>query len=109
MNNFFDNNFDGLSSDEVREFKKLVHHSSNVGNYNDELSKLEKYRVDDMKYRIEGILVSVNKVERNYNVLRSYGIDAHKALHFAVCNNLIITKDEYKKIKNVLEDLGGNA
>ena len=109
MKSFFDNNFDGLTSDEVREYAKLVNNSSNVGNYADELAKLETYRIDDMKYRIEGVIVSSNKVARNYDVLRSYGIDAKKALHFAICNNLVITKEEYLKIKSTIEEIGGNA
>ena len=107
LNKFFNNEFAILTGDEVREYIKLIHNSSNVGNYSDELDILEKYH-HELRYVIEGINISYNKVLRNYSILRSYGIDTKKALHFAVCYNLVITKDEYEKLKNVLDELGGN-
>ena len=45
---------------------------------------------------------------RNYSILRSYSIDTKKALQFAVCYNLVITKDEYDKLNDLLEKIGGN-
>lgn len=107
LNKFFNNEFDGITFEETREFVKLIRNSSNVGNYADELSGLDKYR-DSLRYVINGINVSYNKVIRNYNILRSYGIDARKALHFAVCYNLVITKEEYQSLKKVIDELGGN-
>lgn len=108
LNTFFNNNFANISADEVREYIKLIHNSSNVGNYDDELQKLDSYR-NGLRYTIEGINISYNKVVRNYNVLRSYGIDSKKALQFAVCYNLIITKDEYNKLADLLDKIGGNV
>lgn len=108
LNGFFNNEFANITSDEVREYTKLIHNSSNVGDYSDELDKLSSYR-DGLRYNIEGILVSYNKVLRNYNILRSYGTDTKKALQFAVCYNLVITKDEYNKLNDLLEKIGGNA
>ena len=107
LNSFFDNEFSGIANDEVREYVKLVHNSSNVGDYSDELDKLKEYR-NGLRYTIEGINISYNKVIRNYNILRSYGIDAKKALQFAVCYNLVITKDEYNKLNDLLDKIGGN-
>ena len=109
LDDFFDNHFDGLTEDEVRQFTKLVRNSSNVGNYADELDILDKYREGDLRLNIDNILVSYNKVLRNYNILRSYGINTNKALHFAVCYNLVITKEEYNKLKETLNEIGGNA
>ena len=108
LNKFFDNNFSSLTGDEVREYVKLVHNSTNVGDYSDELDKLNSYR-NGLRYNLDGINVSYNKVVRNYSILRSYGIDAKKALQFAVCYNLVITKDEYDKLNNLLEKVGGNV
>lgn len=105
-NSFFNNQFNGLTSEEVREFVKLTRNSSNVGNYGDELEKLEEYH-NGLRYIINGILISYNKVIRNYNILRSYGINKVKALHFAICYNLVITKDEYENLRNVIEEIGG--
>lgn len=108
LNGFFDNEFDGLSIEEVREYTKLIRNSSNVGNYSDELEKISKYH-DGLRYVIDGINISYNKVIRNYNVLRSYGINNIKALHFAICYNLVITKEEYQKLKGFIENVGGMA
>ncbi len=101
LNNFFDNGFDDISYEEVRQYAKLCKNSSNVGDYADELSILEKYR-DNIRYDINGVKVSYNKVLRNYNTLRSYGVDKKKAREFAVCYNLVITKDEYHDLKETL-------
>ncbi len=106
MNNFFDNKFDTLTSDEVREYTKLCRNSSNVGNFTDELAILEQYH-NGLRYTINNVHISYNKVIRNYNTLRSYGIDKKKALLFAVCYNLVITNDEYNMIKKVLEERDG--
>jgi len=107
VNKFFNNEFANLTGDEVREYIKLIHNSSNVGNYSDELDMLNNYR-DGLRYVMEGINISYNKVNRNYNVLRSYGISSKKALQFAVCYNLIITKEEYDKLNSLLDTIGGN-
>ncbi len=102
LNKFFDNKFDDISSDEVREYVKLCHNSSNVKDFKGELTGLEKYH-NGLRYVIGNVIVSYNKVVRNYNTLRSYGIDKKKALLFAVCYNLIITHDEYKMLKEIIE------
>lgn len=104
---FFNNEFEGMTPDEVREYTKLIRNSSNVGNYADELQFLDTFK-NGLRYVIEGVNVSVNKVLRNYNILRSYGIANRKALEFAVCYNLVIMKEEYQKLKAKLEELGGN-
>lgn len=108
LSKFFDNKFSTLTADETREYVKLIHNSTNVGDYSDELDKLNSYR-NGLRYNFDGIIVSYNKVVRNYSILRSYGIDAKKALQFAVCYNLVITKDEYDKLNNLLEKIGGNV
>ena len=108
LNSFFNNEFKDITPDEVREYIKLIHNSTNVGDYSDELDKLNNYR-NGLRYTIEGVNVSYNKVLRNYNVLRSYGIDAKKALQFSVGYNLVITKDEYNKLSELLDNIGGNA
>ena len=102
LSRFFDNKFDIITPDEVREYTKLCRNSSNIGNFTDELSFLEKYH-NGLRYSIGDINISYNKVIRGYNTLRSYGIDKKKALLFAVCYNLIITNEEYNMIKETLE------
>ena len=107
LDKFFDNEFATLTGDEVREYTDLIHNSSNVGDYSDELEILNPY-LDGLRYVIEGINISSNKVLRNYNILRSYGMDKKKSLEFAVCYNLVITKEEYDKLESKLEEIGGN-
>ena len=107
LNSFFNNEFDNITSDEIREYTKLIRNSSNIGNYTDELAKLEIYH-NGLRYTINDINISYNKVVRNYNTLRSYGINKTNALIFAVCHNLVITKEEYQSLKNVLIEIGGS-
>ena len=108
LNSFFDNKFGDLTNDEVNEYIKLVQNSGNFGNYINELAGLKQYQ-KNLRLTINNINVSYNKVSRNYNILRSNGIDKKKALEFAVCYNLIIKKEEYDSLKKFLEELGGNA
>ncbi len=108
LSKFFNNEFSNITPDEVREYVKLNRNSTNVGDYSDELVALNGYR-NGLRYNIEGINVSYNKVVRNYSILRSYGIDSNKALEFAMCYNLVITKDEYDRLNDLLKKMGGNA
>ena len=102
MDRFFDNKFEKLTSDEVREYIKLCRSSSNVSDFVNELDILEKYH-NGLRYTINNINISYNKVTRNYNILRSYGIDKNKALLFAVFYNLVITNDEARMLNEILE------
>ena len=106
LNNFFDNKFEELTEDEVREYAKLTRNSSNIGNYTNEIAYLETFH-NGLRYTINNVNISYNKVIRNYNTLRSYNIDKKKALLFAVCYNLVITNDEYKELKKTLEERDG--
>ena len=35
-------------------------------------------------------------------------MDKQKSLEFAVCYNLVITKEEYDRLESKLEEIGGN-
>ena len=107
LNKFFNNDFAILTGDEVREYVRLINESSNVGDYSDELEILNPY-LNGLRYVIEGINISSNKVVRNYSILRSYDVDKRKALEFAVCYNLVITKEEYDRLDDKLNEIGGN-
>ena len=107
LNKFFNNDFADLTGDEVREYERLVHNSTNVGDYSDELEVLNPY-LKGLRYVIDGINISSKKVVRNYNILRSYDTEKKKALEFAVCYNLVITKEEYDRLESKLNEIGGN-
>ena len=57
--------------------------------------------------KIAGVNSSYNKVLRNYNILINNNVDKDKALEFAVCYNLVCTKEEYEKVVNELKAIGG--
>ena len=64
-------------------------------------------RFISLRYFIGNINVSSNKVIRNYNILINSGVDNVKALLFAICYNLVITKTEYERLKLFVNSLGG--
>jgi len=104
---FFNNEFDDITNEELVTYEQMVRNNNNYEfNEDDILKELTTYR-DGLRYNIEGINISYNKVLRNYNILKDNNVDTAKALEYAVCNNLVITKDEYMKLKEVLNNLGG--
>ena len=68
--------------------------------YKDDLYNPETNIKIGLRYFIGNINVSANKVIRNYNILINNDVDKKKALLFAICYNLIITKTEYERIKS---------
>jgi len=108
LRTFFNNEFDIISRDEVSKYDKMVVNNDYVAlTLDDMLNKLETYR-QGIRYVIEGINVSRPKVVRNYNILINNGVENKKALLFAICHNLVVTKAEYEKIKTFVNGLGGN-
>lgn len=104
----FNNEFDIIARDEVERFIKLVSTNERVDMNEDELiRKLNGYRIG-LRYFIGNINVSANKVIRNYNILVNNNVDKIKALLFAICYNLVITKTEYERLKSFVNGLGGN-
>ncbi len=107
LKNFFNNEFDIISRDNFIKYQDLVSNNDYVEMKEDELlEKLEKYR-NGIRYIIEDVDISRPKVLRNYNILRENGVEKTEALLFAVCYNLVITKEQYEKLKDVIKKLGG--
>ena len=107
LRSYLNNDFDVISHDEVREYEKMINDAKEYRlNVDETLEQLEKYR-NGLKYTIEGVNLSRNKVIRNYNILVKNGVDKQKALIFAACYNSVITKDEYEKVKTILNSVGG--
>jgi len=107
MASFFNNEFADITGEEIISFEQMLLANNNYQFQEDELlQKLNMYR-DGLRYNIENINISYNKVLRNYNILINNNVDPQKALEFAVCYNLVITKDEYIKLKDILNALGG--
>lgn len=107
LRNYFNNDFDVISRDEKLRYEKLIQEETNYSLKLDEtLESLNQY-LNGLRYNIEGINISRNKLIRNYNTLIKNGIDKTKALIFAACYNAVITKEEYQKVKNTLINIGG--
>ena len=104
---FFNNEFVDITPVEVDDYKELINNNTNYNFTEDSvLAKLNKYR-NGYRYLIAGVNVSYNKVLRNYNILINNNIDKDKALEFAVCYNLVITKEEYENVRDELKVIGG--
>ena len=104
---FFNNEFDGITADETAAYEQMILTNNYYDFVEDEvLQRLNPYR-DGLRYNIDNIIISYNKVLRYYNILKNNNVDLLKALEFAVCYNLVITKDEYMRLKSVLNSLGG--
>ena len=104
---FFNNEFVDISPMEVENYKELINNNTNYHFSEDSvLALLNKYR-NGYRYLIAGVNVSYNKVLRNYNILINNNIDKNKALEFAVCYNLVITKEEYENVLDELKVIGG--
>ena len=107
LKDFFNNEFDIISRDNFIKYQDLISNNDYVEMKEDELlEKLEKYR-NGIRYIIEDVDISRPKVLRNYNILVSNGVRKTEALLFAVCYNLVITKEQYEKLKDVIKKLGG--
>ena len=107
LNSLFDNEFDIIDRKEVDEYVELVSNNEFIEMKEDSLlEKLNGYKIG-LRYFIGNINVSSNKVIRNYNILINSGVDNVKALLFAICYNLVITKTEYERLKLFVNSLGG--
>ena len=75
LRTYINNDFDVITHDEVREYEKMIHDTNEYSLERDEtLEQLEKYS-HGLRYTIEGVNISRNKVIRNYNVLVKNGVE----------------------------------
>ena len=104
---FFNNEFKDITNEEVNSYLEMIDKNTDY-NFRDNsvLAELNKYR-NGNRYNIAGVNVSYNKVLRNYNILINNNVDKDKALEFAVCYNLVCTKEEYENVVNELKAIGG--
>ena len=107
LRNYFNNNFDIISDEEKMRYEELIREENNYSmELDDTLKELNKY-LNGLRYNIDGVSISRNKLVRNYNTLVKNGVDRTNALIFAACYNSVITKEEYQKVKNALSNIGG--
>lgn len=107
LRTYFNNEFDELSHEEELRYEKMLRDEKEYSMELDEvLESLNPY-LDDLRYNIEGVNISSNKLVRNYNILVKNGVDRTTALIYGACHNSVITKEEYQKVKNTLSNIGG--
>ena len=107
MAKFFNNEFNDITNEEIVSYKEMINNNTDFDfKDNSVLAELNKYRSGN-RYTIAGVNISYNKVLRNYNILINNNVDKEKALEFAVCYNLVCTKEEYENVANELKAIGG--
>ena len=96
--------------DNQDDMMKMVDKNSEISdmsiNYDDILYGLEEYRVNDVLYDIEGVLVSRLKVIRIFRSLEDNNdIDIKNKLMFALCYKKIMNNDDYEVLNKIVNQL----
>ena len=79
--------------------------SSNVTNFTNSIDVIDNYLVNDMYYNFDGMLVSKNKVLRNYSKLKDLNINDSNKILYSILYNYpsIITKENICFLNNILK------
>lgn len=79
--------------------------SSNVTNFTNSIDVIDNYLVNDMYYNFDGMLVSKNKVLRNYSKLKDLNISESDKILYSILYNYpsIITKENICFLNNILK------
>ena len=69
----------------------------------------EKYKLSDLKYKMNNVIISRLKTIRVYNLLKNK-MSLHDALLIALTYNSVLKIEEYKNIENIVNNIinGGN-
>lgn len=79
--------------------------SSSVTNFTNSIDVIDNYLVDDMYYNFDGMLVSKNKVLRNYSKLKDLNISESDKILYSILYNYpsVITKENVCFLNNILK------
>ena len=79
--------------------------SSNVTNFTNNVDAIDNYLVDDIYYNFDGMLVSKNKVLRNYSKLKDLNISESDKILYSILYYYpsIITKENVCFLNNILK------
>lgn len=73
------------------------------------IQKIEEYKVDDLRYDFNGVIISRFKVLRIYETLIKNRIaGTYDAICYAICKNSILTEEQYRNIISCLNKVYGN-
>jgi len=107
LRTYFNNEFDDLSHEEELRYEKMLREEKEYSMELDEVLEALNPYLNGLRYNIEGVNISSNKLVRNYNILVKNGVDKVTALIYGACHNSVITKEEYQTVKNTLSNIGG--
>lgn len=79
--------------------------SSNITNFTNNIDAIDNYLVDDIYYNFDGMLVSKNKVLRNYSKLKDLNISESDKILYSILYNYpsVITKENVCFLNNILK------
>lgn len=79
--------------------------SSNVTNFTNNIDAIDNYLEDDIYYNFDGMLVSKNKVLRNYSKLKDLNISESDKILYSILYNYpsVITKGNVCFLNNILK------
>ena len=72
------------------------------------IKKVEEYKMDDLRYNFNGVIISRYKVLRIYETLiKNRMAGTLGAIKYAICKNSILTEEQYRNIEDCLEKVYG--
>ena len=95
------------------KFDDVVNSNRNAGPiilaYNNYfIQKVEEYKMDDLRYNFNGVIISRYKVLRIYETLiKNRMAGTLGAIKYAICKNSILTEEQYRNIEDCLEKVYG--
>lgn len=95
-------------------YDKAVNNDRNAGpiilaNNNYFINAIEEYKIDDLRYDFNGVIISRFKVLRIYETLiKNHIAGTYNAILYAICKNSILTEEQYRNITVCLDRTFGN-
>ena len=83
---------------------EILMNNKNYNNYDEEIPILEKYKANELEYNIDGIIISRNKVLRNYRCLKNSNLDLsdEELLFNSIIFNSILDEENIETIKKAI-------
>lgn len=85
-----------VSNEEVTEFVE-------TSSIEDDINALKQYETTPRTYNINGVLISTNRVKRNYSEFNKNSLSGNRLL-YSVFNDSHLTKSNYRTIKETLTE-----
>lgn len=106
-NSYFDSSYEFLNLEEKENLKQEIKNIMEFDiSIDDVIQKLDNtYKLNDLRYEINGLLFSRIKTIRLYNYLLKKNMEVKNALIFALTYNSVIKNDEYNKIVDLITKL----